>query len=414
MLRVSTLRFVPLACLALGACSCASLSASCRPAPPDPAVVSANPNVQKVSAAGAGFGFRLLRRLTADQPSGNIFFSPFSISEALMLTMNGAGGRTKQDMAQTLGLGALPPAQLNAANALLLPSLENPDPKVEISVANALWANQGIVFAPQFQADAKQFYRAETTALDFGAPAGAQTINDWVSTNTQGKITQIVSQADIAHASAVLTNAVYFHGLWQSPFDKAGTADGLFHLTGSRTKPVPLMSQENSFAYLQTPQFQAVSLPYGAGRLSMMVFLTTSGTRLDTFASGLSSQRMNGWIAAMKPTRMTLFLPRFKADYSVTLNTSLSALGMGSAFGPGADFGPMGLKGVQISAVVHKAVLDVDEQGTTAAAATGVTMTASIEFPPPPTMRVDRPFFCMIRDSITGAVLFEGVIRAPQ
>ncbi len=411
MFRMQTLRLTALASMMFLTSSCASHNS--RPTPPDPAVVAANPGVQKVSAAGNDFGFRLLHRLVADNPGSNVFFSPFSISQALTLTMSGAGGQTRTDMARTLGLTALPSSRINAANALLLPSLQNPDPKVEVSVVNALWANQGIVFAPQFQADAKQFYNAQATTLDFGTPAGAQTINDWVSASTQGKITQIVSAGDIAHASAVLTNAVYFHGEWQSPFDKAATADAPFHLSKSRTKTVPLMSQQGRFAYLQTPQFQAVSLPYSAGRLSLLVFLPTPGTSLDAFVSGLNSRRLDGWREAMQPAEMTLLLPRFGADYAVTLNKPLSALGMGSAFGP-ADFGPMGLPGVHISAVLHKAVLQVDEEGTTAAAATGVVMDMSAESPPPTMMRVDRPFFCVLRDSVTGAILFAGVIRDPE
>ena len=383
------------------------------PPPPDPAVVAADPSVKAVSAAGNAFGFRLLRRLAANTPTGNVFFSPFSVSQALTLTMTGAGGQTRADMANTLGLTALPTAQINAANALLLPSLENPEPKVELSVANALWANNGVTFAPQFQADAKRFYGADATTLNFSDPSSASAINRWVSTNTQGKITEIVTHDDIATASAVLTNAVYFHGLWQSPFDKAATTDAPFHLNAKQTKTVPLMVQESTFDYLQTPQFQAVRLSYGKGRLSMLVFLPASGTSADAFAASLDSRSLDQWQGAMKPTELTVFLPRFKANYTVTLNKPLATLGMASALSAGADFGPMGLPGVHIGAVLHKAVLDVDEQGSTAAAATADETTASIRFPPPTTMRVDRPFVCILRDRVTGAILFEGIIREP-
>ena len=182
MLRVRTLRLVPFVLIALAACSCASPSRS-----PTAAVVAANPGVQKMSAAGNDFGFRLLHRLAADHPSENLFFSPFSISEALMLTMSGAGGKTQQDMAKTLGLARLPQDKISAANALLLPSLENPDSKVEVSIANALWANQSVTFSRTYQSDAKQFYSAQTTALDFAAPSASDTINRWVSSSTQGK-----------------------------------------------------------------------------------------------------------------------------------------------------------------------------------------------------------------------------------
>lgn len=407
MLCVKTLRVAPLFLLA-AACSCASPSRSA-------ADVAANPNVRELSAAGSDFSFRLLHRLAADQPTGNVFFSPFSLSEALTLTMSGTGGKTHQDMAQTLGLADLTQPQINDANALLLPSLENPDPKVKVSIANALWANQGVTFNSAFQAGAKQFYNAQATTLDLGAPSASETINNWVSRNTRGKITEIVSPETLAGATAVLTDAIYFHGKWQKPFEKADTVLKPFHLAAHRTKTVPLMTQQDYFSYLQTPQFQAVSLPYGAGQISMIVFLPAPKTSLPTFVSGLDSQHLNQWTKAMTPTQMTLFLPRFKADYTATLNAPLSALGMGSAFSPGANFEPMGFKETLISKVIHEAVLQVDEEGTVASAATGVVTTiTALAAPPETTMRVDRPFFCVIRDTDTGTILFEGVIRDPQ
>lgn len=417
-------RRVPLrlACLAAATalCSCALVGkfvAHTPPSPaivaaPSPAIVTADPGVRRL--ADTDFGFRLLHQLAAGQPTGNVFFSPFSVSEALLLMLNGAAGQTRQDMAHTLGLGAITQGQVNAANALLLPSLANPDPKVEVSVANALWANQGVAFSPAFQERSRRFYNAQATTLDFGSPAAAQTINDWTSQNTHGKITRLVSQEDIADASVVLTNAVYFHGRWQTPFDKADTERKPFFLAASRTRSVPLMSQDGSYSYLETRQFQAVSLPYGAGRMSLYVFLPKKGTSLNTFVRMVNGSTADKWIGAMKPTEMTVLLPRFRANYEVTLNAPLSVMGMASAFGPGADFSPMGLKGAFISAVIHKAVLEVDEEGTVAAAVTGGEMVAAMPMTPVVVMRVDHPFFLAIRDNATGTILFEGVIRDPQ
>ena len=154
-----------------------------RPAP-RLAVVQADPGVRQIAKANADFGFRLLARLAPAKPHGNVFFSPFSISQALALTLNGAGGQTRQDIAATLGLGAMPNAAVNQANGLLLPSLENPDPQVKLSVANALWIRQGLAFNPEFQARCQQFYHADTTALNFSSADAAPTINAWVSRNT--------------------------------------------------------------------------------------------------------------------------------------------------------------------------------------------------------------------------------------
>lgn len=169
------------------------------------------PDVSAVSAAGADFGFRLLHTLAAGKPGSNVFFSTFSVSQALTLTMNGAGGQTHVDMAKTLGLTTLSQAQINTANAQLLPLLTS-DPEVQISAANALWANTGQGFSLAFEAEAKRFYDARTATLDFHSPRAAATINGWVRKNTQGKITKIVTADNLASATSVLTDALYFHG----------------------------------------------------------------------------------------------------------------------------------------------------------------------------------------------------------
>lgn len=380
---------------------------------------SAAPTAEaQVSAAGSDFGFRLLHTLAAGKPSGNVLFSPFSISQALTLTMSGANGKTRQDMARTLGLTTLSPAQIDAANARLLPALMS-DPKVRITVANTLWADKGMAFSPVFQAQAKQFYGAEATTLDFRAPTAPRTINEWVSRNTQGKITQIVSAADIAGSLTVLTDAIYFHGKWQKPFDKTGTAPKPFHLSGGGAKIVKMMTQTNEFPYLDTPQFQAASLFYGTGRVSLLVFLPKPGVSAEALVTEASGPPARKWIGAMRPTLLEIYLPRFKADDKAKLKEPLSALGMASAFQSGADFYPMGLGNTKMGDVLHRATLDVDEQGTVAAAATAVIMEAGsaaprIPLPPIPIMRVDRPFLVLIRDTRTGSLLFAGVIRNPQ
>ena len=220
--------------------------------PVDAAVVAADPQVQKIAAANTDFGFRLLHILDQSQSAGNVFFSPLSISSALTMTLNGAGGRTEQDMANTLGLGAMTRDQVNKANGLLLPSLASPDPKVKVKIANALWARRGFNLAPAFQERCHQFYDARAESLDFGSPEAVSTINNWVGENTKGKITNLVSHTDIASSTAVLTNAIYFHGLWQMPFDKDATQSAPFMLAGGKEKMVPMMQQEGSFAYSET------------------------------------------------------------------------------------------------------------------------------------------------------------------
>ena len=400
---------VLLGCLA--ACATLGIKAMNKP---NAATVAVDPGVKLVAAANTDFGFRLLHTLDQSQSDGNIFFSPLSISSALTMTLNGAGGQTERAMAKTLGLEAVKLDQINKANGLLLPSLASPDPKVEVKIANALWVRRGFTLAPSFQDRCHRFYKARAESLDFGSPEAVSTINNWVGENTEGKIMHLVSQPDIASSTAVLTNAIYFHGLWQTPFDKDAPQSAPFLLAGGGEKMVPMMQQEGSLSYSETAEGQAVSLPYGDGRMSLYVLLPKNGRSAQALAKNLDAKTWSARVAGMKPTRLTVFLPHFKAESSEHLKGPLSALGMGTAFERGADFRPMGLSGSFIGDVIHTAVLDVDENGTTAAAATSTAMTASIAQPPSTVMRVDHPFFLAIRDNVTGTILFEGVIRDPK
>ena len=185
-------------------------------------------------------------------------------------------------------------------------------------------------------------------------------------------------------------------------------------VAGGRRKTVPLMQQVDALPYLETSEFQAVDLPYGAGRVRLYVFLPKRGAGLNSFLDTLDAKTWAGSLAALRPTRLTLLLPRFKADYRANLNSAPIALGMGEAFGAGADFRPMGLGRSRLGAVIHKAVLAVDEEGTVAAATGGIMRPMAVPAAPPVVMRVDGPFFCTIRDDLTGTLLFGGAIRDPQ
>jgi len=384
---------------------------------PDPATVAANADVKQIADANTKFGFQLLGELAKAKPGQNVFFSPFSITNALTMLLTGAAGQTQTDVATALSLRSLSTDRINQANALLLPSLEHPDPGVELDVANALWADKSITLAPPFVHSCAQYYQATAASLDFNDPSAAGTINQWASDNTKGKIGSIVTPGDLSGAQAVLSNAVYFHGKWRYPFDKSDTQDGPFTLDGGSVKTLPMMTQDDDLPYIETDQFQMVSVPYeGNNRMSM--YLIVPKTNLGAVLRRLDAGSWQSWIRQMHTTYLTLFLPRFQVAYSVKLKEQLAALGMGSAFTSDADFGPMGLPtGTAISQVLHKAIMQVDEQGTVAAAVTVVEMEPTAAAPPPaPTVvvRVDSPFFCAIRDNLTGTLLFAGAIYAPD
>ena len=370
-----------------------------------------------LAAASNAFGFDLFQQLRRQEANKNVFFSPLSVTVALAMTYNGAAGETKNAMARALKIEGMSHAELNHASHDLLKALKGSDPKIELAVANSLWARGGVRFNEDFLSRNRQFYGAEISTLDFSSPQAAETINRWVSDNTKGKISKIIDTID-PQKVMFLINAVYFKGQWQKRFEKTLTKEQPFHLTGGRQKPVPMMAQSGNYLYHRGDKFQAVNLPYGDGGVSLYLFLPDKGSSLDDFLKGLSFQKWEEWINNFNDTPGDVKLPRFKLDYEETLNDSLKAVGMGVAFNPReADFsGIRPERDIYISQVKHKAVVEVNEEGTEAAAATsvGVTTTSIREPRERFSFIADRPFLMAIRDSKTGAILFMGAVMEPK
>jgi len=361
-------------------------------------------------------GFALLHQLREADKERNVFLSPASITLALAMTYNGAAGETEQAMAKAMSLEGMNKEALNQAALDLRQSLQSADPKVELTIAHSLWARQGIAFKRQFLETNRQYFGAQVSALDFADPAAPQTINRWVDSHTKGKIQKIV---DNIPASTVLflINAIYFHGKWQKPFDKSLTQEKPFHLASGGQKRVPMMAQTGKFPYLKGEGFQMVSLPYGTGRLSMVIVLPDEGVSLSEWLQSLDAKSWKEWTSRLVTTDGELQLPRFQMEYEQTLNGALKALGMSVAFDPDrADFtGMRDEGGLFLEKVHHKAVIEVNEEGTEAAAVTSVQVgITSVQQPRPPfKMVVDRPFLFAIRDGRTGMVLFIGAVYEP-
>lgn len=368
------------------------------------------------------FGLRLLLNLVGDAPAENLLISPASLSAALSMTYNGAAGETAAAMAEALCLEGLSLEELNRAHAALWAALMNADPQVTFEAANSLWARLGIPFLPDFMARNREFYAAKVANLDFGDPQAADTINAWVNDRTHGKIPDIVAPPINPLTILFLINALYFKGQWSSQFDKTATKPGTFHRLDGQEKPCPLMTQSGEYPYLEGEGFQAISLPYGAGRFSLYVFLPAVELGLAGFLKRLAHEGLvtwTEWLDGFWERDGSITLPRFKVAYSKSLNDALSALGMAVAFDMDqADFSAMcpipPLPTVYIADVRHKTFMEVNEEGTVAAAVTKVEMTLRCLPPPPFRMVVDRPFFCAIRDNETGVIVFAGVVVEPE
>ena len=369
-----------------------------------------DPDFANVASANTEFGFNLLTALRVESPIENIFISPLSISMALTMTYNGAVAETERAMAEVLEIEELDRDAVNRSNRTLRESLRNRGEKVEITIANSIWGRQGVAFNTDFLNRNQEFFGAEIASLDFSSPQALERINGWVDTNTNGKIKKILQRID-PRTLIILINAIYFKGSWQEEFDKSKTREGVFHLSDGSEKQVPMMRREGAYPYFRGEDFEAASLPYGDGEVSMYIFLPNRDSNLDEFLDVLNAERWESWLPQFSEGRENslMILPRFKLEYEVKLNDTLKAMGMEIAFGSGADFSGMG-PSLFISEVRHKAVVEVNEEGTEAAAATVVVGVESA----PPIFAVDRPFFFAIYDSTTKTILFMGVVREPM
>jgi serine protease inhibitor len=368
--------------------------------PVDPAIVTADNT----------FGLNLFQNLYAGTP-GNVAIAPISVAMALQIVYNGAGGATQQGMAQTLQLGSLSAQVLNGDNAALQGSLLNPDPLVNLTIANSLWMHLDTDSVPAAFTQMDQTYYGATVGDLAGAPAN---VNNWVSTETDGLITNILPNANYASVVAVIANVIYFKGQWTTEFDPSQTAPAPFTLMDGTQVSVPMMHQSATYGYLQGANFQVVRIPYGQGRFSMLVVMPNAGTSMDSFVAGLTPDMLSGWVGQLQTGLGNLSMPKFTATFAASLVQPLTTLGMQAAFcaDPQASFPGLGL--VCIQDVEHKTVVEVDESGTVAAGATTVTVMPTAVELPLFTLTLDQPFLYAIRDDKTGELLFIGTMTNPS
>lgn len=360
-------------------------------------------------------GFDLLAELVKKDPGENVFISPYSIHSALCMAYSGARGGTASAMAAAMHVSKWTLPLLMSDCSDLRQGLASADSLVRFDIANSLWSRQGLPLRPEFKAGVEKHFDGRAQELDFASPLALRTINGWVKEKTNGKIDKILERIP-PDAALYLINAIYFKGKWQTQFDKTLTADQDFLLPGGKSQKMPFMKQDGEYQYLKGEGFQAARLPYGSGRFAMYVFLPDKRDGLGGLLRSVNAENWGQWLSGFAKAKGHVELPRFKADYFRDLVPTLDKLGMGPAFGQAADFTGMAPAGLSIDEVLHKTVVEVNEEGTEAAAVTsiGVKFTSVRPEPEPFRMVVDHPFLMAIVDQSTKAILFLGAIYEPR
>jgi serpin B len=412
----------PRAVVAGAAVMCAAFSGCSRDLNPDG--TKNYPQVPEIHNPLVGgynaLGFRLFQQLNGSGKDKNILISPLSIATVLAMTHHGARGATQSEMSNALGITALSNDEVNNASSTLQSSLNAPGAQITLTTANSLWARQGTELEKPFLDTSQRFFGAQIQSLDSADPQAVGTINGWVNTHTQGKISEIIERLDPS-SRLVLVNAVYFKGQWQTKFASSSTRDAPFRLSAKNSKPVPLMGQKGDFQYLEdtsaTNPLQAVSLPYGNGRLSLYLFMPGKKSSLATLTKQLTAENWNRWMSRFVEREGIVSLPRFKMEYEAELISPLKANGLKLMFdAKRADFSGISTKEpLYVSEVRHKTIIEVNEEGTEAAAATAAVMNATgASSNEPFEFIADRPFLAALRDNATGIILFLGAVRDPQ
>ena len=363
------------------------------------------------------FALDLYTRLEHEAGGDNVFFSPASISIALSMTAAGARGATAAEMKQALRLD-FEDAELHPAVGRITKSLAAEREGSRLSIANALWGQTGFSFLDEFLALAARHYDARITDLDFrnATEEARLTINSWTEEKTNNRIKELLKPGVLtARTRLVLTNAVYFKGTWKLQFDEGETRKEPFQLAAGKSVPVDMMRlRDGSFRYLQEEQLQALEMPYVGEEISMVVLLPAVESDLSSLEGQLTSEKLDTWLGRMSSSNMDLVaIPRFKMTRHYGLSAILGTMGMRKAFGPEADFSGMTTdEDLFISDVVHQAFVEVNEEGTEAAAATGVVgVTVALRSN---VFRADRPFLFLIRHRETGLILFMGRVTDPS
>jgi serine protease inhibitor len=372
---------------------------------------------RKLVTAINGLAFRVFSQLSGRGKTRNLFISPLSLTIAMALLHNGADASTKQELSRLLGIQDIPLDRVNTAYAALLGRLEQRSNRrsqqSHLSIANSLWARPGLRFKPEFIQSSQKFYSTEVFNLDFTESDNLSIVNDWIDRQTNGKIKEIVSSGDLsANTVLILLNAIYFKGVWKQQFNRADTKEDRFIVSDNKFKLHPMMSQSGTYEYFHNQEFQAIALPYSESDISTIVFLPDEHHTLADFLKCLNFEKFQEWRSQFFRIQGDLVLPRFTIECEESLMDVFKTLGLEIALSGNANYQNITDESISISDIKHKALIEVNEEGTEASAATGVMMQRSLrqKF----SMVVNRPFFCIMRDERTGVILFMGAVWEPN
>lgn len=388
-----------------------------EPKPDKVAVSFGEDDYLKLSEPTNELGAQLVTKAEPND-DGNVFVSPVSLLMALSMLQNGADGQTRDEITDAMQVMGMDTESINRANASLLDHLQRSDEELTFMTANSIWVNDKFTLQEKFKQITQDYYLAEAQDMDITDPKSVDRMNEWVQQATGEKIDEIV-QAPLDDSLVMyLLNAVYFKASWSYPFNENATEEDDFKRTDGNLTKVPFMQLNEELPYLETDQFQAVSLPYGdEGKMTMDIFVPKEGQNLDDFLSSWTTENSTNWKGSFETRLGTVRLPKFQLDYEILLNDVLQELGMQQAFGEGAELSKLVVEDENrlfVSKVLQKTYLSVDEKGTEAAAVTSIAMdTVSAPMGEPFQFTADKPFFITIRDKEADVLLFAGKIANP-
>jgi len=371
-----------------------------------------------IVSANTGFSLRILNELQREQKGKNIFISPLSISIALAMAYNGANTTTKEAMAKTLGLEGMSDEKINNGFKDLIESLKNADNSVTLNIGDSTWIRS--TFATQvksgFTKAVESYFGSNVYSRSFDDPKTITEINSWVNTQTKGKISKIIDQID-SDMVMFLINAIYFKGDWIKQFDASLTKPGDFTTADGNFVRTDMMHNDGSYSYYADDKVQVIRLPYGRDKIAMYVFLPKEGVNLDQFLQNLDENELNSYLKQLSASQLELQLPKLQLEYGkVDLKDALVELGMGIAFDRNAaDFSGIAdvkPENLYIAFVDHKAVIDINEKGSEAAAVTNIGIGVT-SVPVRTSFKVDKPYLFVMRDDRSGSILFMGKITDP-